>query len=401
MEDLDIYWIWLQEALGYGSSKILTIKRLYDKIEDFYNSSERDYKFCGCFTPKELQKLSNKDISKAIEIKNKCLVNGYKIITYDSKEYPKRLKYIDNPPCVLYVWGDLDGLDETFSIAIVGTRSATSYGLKNSYEISYNLARCGTVIVSGGALGIDSSSHRGALKAEGKTICVLGCGIDYKYLQGNDTLRSDISKNGAVISEYPPGTPPISRNFPMRNRLISGLSLGVVVIEAGEKSGSLITADIALEQNREVFALMGSVYNSKSTGTNYIIKNGLATAITSFKDIFKEFGSDYIRDMLKYNNVVVNDIQDYKVKDNSIIVENTIQNKTTDNNNMIKDETDLSDFSDEAKKVYEYITKAESIHIDDIKSKSGLPINVVLQCLTELELLGMIIALSGRRYIRA
>ncbi len=395
MEDLQIYWIWLQEILGYGNSKILTIKRLYDKIEDFYNSSERDYKLCGCFTPGELRKLSNKNIDKAVQIKNKCIERGYKIITYDDEIYSKRLKQIYNPPCVLYVWGDMEDIDNQFAISIVGTRKATAYGLKNSYEIAYNLASCGTMVISGGALGIDSAAHRGALEAEGKTICVLGCGIDYSYLKENEGMRKAISKNGAVISEYPPGTSPSAGNFPMRNRIISGLSLGTVIIEAGEKSGSLITAGNALQQNREVFALLGSVSNSKSNGTNSLIKNGLAIPITDFKDILKEFDSDYIRDMLKYQNLLNNNINQSEVSKNK----NSNINTSVTNIDITENETDLSDFSDETKLIYNCIGN-EPVHIDDIAAKSNLSINIVLQAVTELELSGLISTLSGRRYIR-
>lgn len=177
-------------------------------------------------------------------------------------------------------------------MAVVGTRSATPYGHKTAFRLSYRLAECGALIVSGGALGIDSEAHRGALQAGGRTIAVLGCSIDYPYLSANAELRKMISEHGALISEYPPGTPPSKVSFPIRNRLISGLALGTVVVEASIKSGSLITADHALNQGKDVFAVPGNIMSSAYAGSNRLLSDG-AKPVFSAADILSEYTSQY------------------------------------------------------------------------------------------------------------
>ena len=190
---------------------------------------------------------------------------------------------------------DKDGvpdIDNTFSIGIVGTRRATKYGIENSYRFAYALSKYGTIIVSGGALGVDGASHRGALATDGITICVRGCGLNCSYLRENSDIRSTIPKRGAVITEYPPDETPRNYYFPARNRIIAALSDGLLVMEAGKKSGSLITANLAAEQGKTIFALLGN-NSPQNEGSNALIKEGLAIPVTDFMDILCEFDSLY------------------------------------------------------------------------------------------------------------
>ena len=214
---------------------------------------------------------------------------GLKVITIEESDYPENLKNIPGSPIVLYVKGELAPEDK-FAIGIVGSRRASFYGLSQAEEFAFGLANQGFTIVSGMARGIDTYSHRGALKAGKRTIAVIGSGFNHLYPEENKKLAEDISKNGAVISEFPLDAKPLPQNFPRRNRLISGMSLGLLVVEAARNSGALITADFALEQGREVFAIPGKIDSINSFGTNELIKQG-AKLVSGLNDILEEFSA--------------------------------------------------------------------------------------------------------------
>lgn len=256
MTDNTKYWVWLSLALGVNNAKQKRVYELYDSIKEFYDNGIYEWRLCGFLSDKEIDKLSKTSLYDAIKVIDKCKMLGHDIVSIEDDSYPQKLKDIYAPPCVLYVWGKLPSFDDLLSVAMVGTRNATQYGVMTSHVLSAALSKLGVIIVSGGALGIDSASHIGTLEAGGKTVCVLGCGIDYRYLMSNASLRKNIASTCAVISEFPPGTSSVNYNFPIRNRIISGLSDGVIVVEADEKSGSLITVNHALEQGREVFAVI-------------------------------------------------------------------------------------------------------------------------------------------------
>lgn len=226
------------------------------------------------------------EVSRIIEACNKKSIN---ILTISDEEYPEMLKYIPDPPLVLYLRGKIP---KSNSIAIVGSRKASGYGIETANKMAFNLALSDINIVSGMARGIDTAAHAGALEAGGETIAVLGCGVDITYPPENRNIMERIADSGAVISEYPPGSPPLISHFPCRNRIISGMSIGTLIVEAGMKSGSLITANCALEQGRDVFAIPGNINNFNSMGTNKLIKDG-AKIVLSVDDILDElsFGS--------------------------------------------------------------------------------------------------------------
>jgi len=284
-------WVWLSSLVD------ITPRRKYLLLEHFrdpallWEAGESELKASGLCTPKVIAKLTDKEARKAteyaIEKIKKCDAD---VVSINDKNYPEMLRYIHDPPLVLYCRGRLEGKADC--IAVVGSRKATWYGLDMAKRLSGELAENGITIVSGMARGIDSKAHKGAIERGGKTIAVLGCGVDIVYPPENRDLMDDIIKHGAVISEYLPGTKPSQFNFPARNRIISGLSRGVAVIEAGERSGSLITADFALDQGREVFAVPGNINSASSIGTNRLIRDG-AKIVTCVEDILDELKISY------------------------------------------------------------------------------------------------------------
>lgn len=223
------------------------------------------------------------EAEREVAAAEKC---GCKLVPFGSDEYPPLLKIAD-PPLVLYVRGDA-GLLSRHAVAMVGTRRPTAYGSSVAHRLAADLAQRGVVIVSWLARGVDSAAHRGALESQGKTVAVLGCGVDVTYPRENKRLADQIIASGAVISEFPIGTSPQPENFPIRNRIISGLALGVVIVEAAEYSGSLITARLASEQDREVYAVPGSITSAQSFGPNLLIKQG-AKLVDNWMDVFEEF----------------------------------------------------------------------------------------------------------------
>lgn len=436
------YWIWISQSLGYNSIKVKRISELYSDIADFFSGGEKEWKHCGIFTPNEMKKLNNTKISVADDIIKKCRELNYSVIAIDDERYPQRLINIDTPPAVIYVNGQLPEFDDRLSISIVGTRRATRYGTDNSFKFAYALAKYSVIIVSGGALGVDCASHRGALSANGITVCVLGCGINYKYLTENEGMRKAIAQSGAVISEYPPDEPPLRYNFPARNRIISALSDGLVVMEAGIKSGSLITARMAIDHGKEVFALLGN-NSPQNEGSNKLIKEGLAHPVTDFMDILSEFNSNrglYVEnEKLDFDDISFSDLEAVPVKGKKPTNnKNTAKSKTTkavkadvsekkneksasNNNsksaqhkenaqsakkpedkqeNVQKNISDLkaSGLSDTAINVYCQISN-EPVHIDKIVSELNIPVFKVLTALTQLEIKGYVKAIQGRRYI--
>lgn len=410
-----VYWIWLQQVLKYGSNKIRTINLIYDSVEDFYAAGPSNWKLCGCFTPKEIDVMKNTNIEKAYSIIDRCCQLGQDIIVMSDERYPERLKQIANPPCVLYVKGEIPKIDNKICISVVGTRSATLYGIQMAFDISLELAKAGATVISGGALGIDSAAHKGAIQGGGKTIAVLGCGIDYPYLVQNKALRRIISENGAIISEFAPNFPAYPSNFPMRNRIISGLSLGTVVIEAGKKSGSLITAELALEQNRDVFAVPVDMNSSVSEGTTALLRDG-AKLVTCGEDILCQYRASYFRkkDEADVSSLIferptketyeeingINPDKCTKVHKNSSLEKQNISKyriEKDENQQHNTPDYDIKSLSSDEKNVYNSL-KGGKKHIDSISLETGLTIGKLLPLLTSMELTGIIESYSGKFY---
>jgi len=292
LEDSRVYWIWLAEAMGQGSLAAADLITRFQSAIAIYNGAvdemEADEEFSEERLAKIKSKIANRSLDRANEIIAKCDKLGITIITYDSELYPSFLKAINNFPLVIYARGKMPDCDANMLVAVVGTRSMTDYGRRIAYSLGTGLAYGGAVVVSGMALGADSMALLGAMEAGGKTVTVLGCGVDVIYPKDHKEIYYKLMNNGAVISEYPPGTPPIGSHFPVRNRIMSGLSDAAVVVEADETSGAMITANLAIDQGRKLFAVPGKVGDSGSEGPNLLIRDGALPCVCA-EDILSEF----------------------------------------------------------------------------------------------------------------
>ena len=277
------YWIWLQCCFGVDNKKLRTVTEFFGDAENIYNANEKDYNMMGMFSKTEMAKLCDKRLDYPEKTIDLCAKHGYRIIPYTSESYPKRLSEIGTPPVVLYVLGVLPP-EEEFYVGMVGTRNAGETGTSLAYNFGYDLAKNNAVTVSGGAYGVDIYSHRGTVDAGGRTVCVIGCGIDMLGGGMADYILSEIPKRGAIVSEYPPGYPATKFTFPMRNRIISGMSDCTVVVRAGLGSGALITVKYAIEQKRKIFAVPGDAAHANAAGVNILIRNGFSPAL-GYNDI--------------------------------------------------------------------------------------------------------------------
>jgi DNA processing protein len=279
--------IGLNKVCDIGSIRLNKLLNFFGQPQKIFEASEEKLMAVSGIGQKITQQircLKKEDIDQELKLASRY---NLKIITIGDEDYPKNLTFIPDPPIVLYVKGELKAQDR-LSVAVVGSRHASFYGLTKALEFALDLSLQGFTIVSGMARGVDTAAHKGALKNKGRTIAVIGSGFRHIYPAENKEVAQEIAKNGAVISEFPIDTEPLKQNFPRRNRVISGLSLGVLVVEAAQNSGALITADFALEQGREVFALPGEVDSKTSFGTNELIKQG-AKLVSDVEDILEEF----------------------------------------------------------------------------------------------------------------
>ena len=285
-----IYWLWLSLCCSPGGSSGELLLEYFDNdVQKIYETEDISaFPSSTKISPNTIERLMNKDLGEAMHIKSWCEQNNIGLLPANSPLYSKRLGRIQTKPVLLYYRGKLPVIDENVLVAAVGTRRMSEYGQRQAYLFSHDIARGGAIVVSGLALGVDAICHRACIDAGGHTIAVIGCGIDRVYPQENLDLMEEIAQKGTVISEFKPGTPPNSVNFPVRNRLMSGISNGTVVIEADGRSGALITARTAIKQGRDVFALPGKVGEANSQGTNKLIKDG-AKPITCAEDILEEY----------------------------------------------------------------------------------------------------------------
>jgi DNA processing protein len=303
---------------------------------------------------------------------------GADIILLDDGVYPAMLRETPDPPITLYVKGEWAECLERPCIAIVGSRRASTYGQNTALMLSRELAERGVTIISGLARGIDAAAHRGAMQAGGRTVAVMGTGVDIVYPRDHRKMVNDIlEKRGAVVSEFPLGTPPAPQNFPYRNRVISGLSLGVVVVEAAENSGSLITARLALEQNREVFAIPGNITSRNSFGTNYLIKGAGAKLVQTWQDVASELPSEIAASLLPPPP------------------------SKKDDKNLIE-QLDLvpGDLTGKEHAVWKLLSADEAVHIDALADATGLSLPELTEALLDLEMRDLIRQLPGKCFVR-
>ena len=279
-----LIWIWLSLACGAGSRVYNKLFSSFSTLAEIYEAPRERFLEIDGVSGTTADALADKDMTRAEQIYTVCRYNRWGILTYGDKAYPKRLKMLPDPPVVLYYRGRLPDFDDNVCIAVVGTRRMSEYGERQAYRLSYAMASGGAVIVSGMALGCDAMAANGALDAGAPTVAVLGCGIDIVYPYQHRILADHIARDGVILTEYPPGTPPEGRNFPTRNRIISGLSQGALIVEAPAGSGALITARRAVSQGRDIFAVPGEVGRRNSEGCNELIKAG-AMPVTTVTDV--------------------------------------------------------------------------------------------------------------------
>lgn len=398
------HWIWLQQIFGYGSAKVAGVISRFGSAENFYYSYSKKPDD-DLLTPAESGRINKIKLEDTIKIIEKCKNLGYDIITPDDNRYPERLQSISNPPAALYVNGNLPNMDDEVGISIVGPRKPSEYGKKAALSLAARLSMAGLLIISGGATGIDSFAHIGALATGGKTIAVLGCGLNYPYLNANKKLRENISENGALISEFPPDYRASKNTFPIRNRIISALSLGTVIIEAGFKSGALITARHAAEQGRDVFVIPGNPSAEHYKGSNLLIKDGAKPLLTAM-DILEEYINIYPHKINLRNAFDIDDadlLQKLRSTLKTFYDAGKVKKdelkpclKTEDKTGLNK-RHDISLLTETAKILYNYID-TKIIQPDELAEISGLDGSQLLSAITELELFGILKAIPGGRY---
>ena len=386
------YWIWLQTILNPGSAKVIPVLEKYQNAKMVFETSYDDLKLSGLFSERELSRLKNKDLSVAKKVLNDCKRLSISAVCINNQHYPELLRQISNPPLVLYFKGNIELLNTEPTICIVGPREVSVFGKKAAFSLSARLAAGGFMIVSGGAKGSDAAAHKGALAVGGNTVCVLGCGINSTYLKSNIPLREKIADKGLVISEYFPNQEATKYSFPVRNRIMSGISHGVVVVEADEKSGALITANLANEQGRDVFVIPGNPTYEQYKGSNKLIRDG-ARMLLDANDVFLEYINAF----------------PHKINPEKAFAQKA---KTTEENSEVPPKSKLvaqvdkkieqkskkiitNNLSKNAKMVYNQLDK-QIFMIDEINcTLSG---NEMLAAITELEIMGYIEALPGGRY---
>ena len=287
------YWLWLTSRTGLGARGGQQLVEQFGSPEAVYFAGRAEYDRVPGLTSWTKESLGRKNLDESDRILGDCDRLGIRVVTCQDADYPERLRNIFDPPLVLYCKGREIAFDEEVAIAMVGTRTCTPYGVRSASKLAMDLARCGAVLVSGIAEGIDAACIRGALKGGGRVVSVLGGGIDRRYPASSAPLYEDVAAVGMLVSEYPPGTETHGSHFPVRNRIISGLSLGVVVVESALKGGALLTADHALEQDRDVFAVPGPIDAPTSGGTNRLIRMGTAKLTEKAWDILEEYVDRY------------------------------------------------------------------------------------------------------------
>jgi len=353
------YWVGFNLVYGIGPQRMQSLLDAFGDVELAWKADRGELKSAG---------LGPKTIDALIEMRNRTdleiawdqiKASGYRVLTWDCDEYPQRLREIAAPPPVLYALGEFLPQDR-WAAAVVGTRRMSPYGEMITRDLGRTLAVSGVTIVSGLARGIDRIAHEAALDAGGRTIAVLGSGLDQIYPPEHRKLAERIRKNGVIFSDYPLGTRPEAKNFPPRNRIISGLSMAVIVVEAGERSGALITADFAAEQGREVFAVPGDIHRTTSEGVNRLIQSGARPLI-------------HTEDVLEALNLEVTARQE-------VISQILPEDKT--------------------ERLILEILGMEPIHVDDLKESCALPISQITATLAMLELKGRVKKLSGMQYIK-
>lgn len=387
------YWLWLANLPKLGSQMKLTLLEHFGEPDKIYYSDKEEYFHVEGMTRSAAEALENKNLESADRILGDCDRLGLRIITKQDAEYPDRLRNIYDPPLLLYVQGRMPRFDEEVAIAMVGTRRASSYALEMGEKLAFQMAGMGAVIVSGLASGGDASAHRGALRAGGFTAAVIGGGHDIIYPRENQYLYEDIAARGVILSEYPPGTEHIGGHFPVRNRIISGLSLGVVVLEAPAKSGTLITAGRALDQGRDVFAIPGQVGDQRCAGSNQLLRDG-AGVVTDAWDVLGHYAGQFPH---KIRSLRMEEPRRFGGGAPEEKPEKKPVKKPAQPEKPLLDLSGDHGLTDDQLRIVRALD-GRTVQVDDLVEETQIPTRRVLSALTVLELDRIVTQESGKRF---
>ena len=412
------HWIWLAHRPGLNDRTKTVLLQHFSDPEDIYFADGGAFSHIEELSEEAVEALQDKNLIPAQEIMEACQREKLHILTYRDAAYPAALKNIPDPPMVLYYRGQLPDLDAVPVIGVVGTRKASVYGMTAAKRLGYQIGKCGGIVVSGMAYGIDGMAMSGALTAGAKVVGVLGCGADIVYPVSNRALFQDTERFGCILSEFPPGTPPARWTFPKRNRIISGLSNGVLVVEAPEKSGALITARLAAEQGRDVFAVPGNIDIPSFVGSNRLLRDG-AIMVSSGWDILIEYealypGKIFRDDSPAHQRAYPDEVAKSSDADEKVMpkvaqkvsvpgkkppLKKNLEKKSIDN----QPSTAYSDvnkpkpkLSEDEQKIVSALENGERL-VDDVIAQTGLTTGKLLAALTMLELKGVLKRLPGKR----
>lgn len=415
-----LHWIWLAHRSGLSDRGRACLLQQFQDAEDIFYADRESLAAVEGLSDTGLEALQDKSLEDAQHIFQTCRDRKIGILTFQDAAYPGRLRNIPDPPAVLYYKGQIPDLESRPAIAVVGTRKASAYGLTTAKRMGYQIARCGGIVVSGMAYGIDGMATAGALTAGCPAVGVLGCGVDVVYPVSNRSLFRDMEEYGWLVSELPPGHPPARWTFPKRNRIISGMCNGVLVIEAPEKSGALITAHQASDQGRDVFAVPGNIDLPSFQGSNQLLRDGAIVASSGW-DVVSEYEGLYPNVLRKergqgHQTAYPDEVKaaskaekKYEKVAQEIQKPEQIPNLKKKLDNLDKKDIDNTlsapysvvdtnslQLSDEELIVVRILEQGEQL-VDDVVAKSGVPTGKLLSLLTMLELKGVVRRLPGKR----
>ena len=385
------YWLWLTELRGLKNQTRLALLRHFGTPEDVFYADAGEILLTEGITREQAAILEDHRLDTADRVLADCQRLDLRLLTIQDAEYPGRLKNIYDPPCLLYVKGRLPAFDEEVAVALVGTRDATPYGISSAEKLGYGLTKGGAVVVSGLAKGIDAAATRGALRAGGVTVGVVGNGLDVHYPYESRYLYEDVAAAGVLLSEYAPGTEPAKNHFPARNRILSGLSLATLVVEAPERSGALITADTAVEQGRDVFAVPGPIDAPNSVGCNRLIREGAVLTADAW-DLLQEYEARFPDKLRREEARKEPEKVGYEARQK-------------EEPRPVPPSLRLSDpavsLTDDQIALLRALSDQEPIQVDDLIEQTGIPTRRVLSALTLLEIEQYVQQHSGKHYTRA
>ncbi len=403
------YWLWLSLRAHVSKPRCLELLRCFGTAEEIYHADWRSLQQLPDLSQKEMDSLCDKDLRQAEEVLNECYNLGISILTWQDAQYPERLRSIQDPPMLLYYKGRLPDFSAVPCIALIGARKASAFGLLTAKRLGYQLARAGAIVVSGLAGGIDAMGMEGALTGNSPVVGVLGCGADIVYPRKNRALYEDTIARGCILTEYPPHTPAFGYHFPVRNRIISGLCDGVVVVEAASQSGSLITADRALKQGRDVFAVPGNAGSEACAGSNHLLREGAMLAENGW-DILREYTARYPFLSLSTDVGTKLGLSFDEMKQNSPFPVKNDQSKAASPTQIPKKAVDNGEKGNyiELNTLMRTLPPAqcailEALHdgpltVDDIIDSAQFPAPEVMSALTMLEIRQLVQKVSANRY---